>query len=71
MNHRRGPCICLKIFGDRGYTEERLREDMWEKGICLMFLKPFNYKDNWSKKIWQLIFRSLWRIETVFSQLSE
>lgn len=30
----------LVIFGDKGYTGERLLEDMRSKGICLMSLKP-------------------------------
>ena len=32
--------LCLTILGDKGYTGERLWEDMREKGICLMSLKP-------------------------------
>ena len=44
---------------------------MWEKGICLMSLKPSNYKNNWPKEIRRLIFRFRRRVETVFSQLRE
>ena len=65
--HRLG----LVILGDKGYTGKNLLEDMHAKGICLMSLKPSNYKDNWCKEIRQLIFRFRRRIETVFSQLSE
>lgn len=61
----------LVILGDKGYTGERLLEDMHAKGICLLSLKPSNYKTNWPKKIRQLIFRFRRRVETVFSQLSE
>ena len=61
----------LVILGDKGYTGETLLEDMRTKGICLMSLKPSNYKTNWPKESRQLIFRFRRRIETVFSQLSE
>ena len=61
----------LVILGDKGYTGENLYDDMRKKGICLMSLKPSNYKKNWSREIRQLIFRSRRRVETVFSQLSE
>ena len=61
----------LVILGDKGYTGEILTADMQRKGICLMSLKPSNYKKNWSTEIRQLIFRFRRRIETVFSQLSE
>jgi len=37
----------LIILGDKGYTGESLREDMGRRGICLMSLKPSNYKKNW------------------------
>lgn len=60
----------LLILGDKGYAGDRLSLDMREKGICLMSLKPSNYKENWSKDIRQLIFRFRRRVETVFSQLS-
>lgn len=63
--------LCLTILGDKGYTGERLWEDMREKGICLMSLKPSNHKNNWPKEFRQLIFRFRRRVETVFSQLSE
>ncbi len=61
----------LVILGDKGYTGETLFEDMRAKGICLMSLKPSNYKTNWPRKVRQLIFRFRRRVETVFSQLSE
>lgn len=61
----------LVILGDKGYTGERLYEDIKSQGICLMSLKPGNYKNNWSKELRQLIFRFRRRVETVFSQLSE
>ena len=61
----------LVILGDKGYTGENLYDDMRKKGICLMSLKPSNYKKNWSREIRQLIFRFRRRVETVFSQLSE
>lgn len=61
----------LVILGDKGYTGESLYQDMKNKGICLMSLKPSNYKENWPKEVRQLIFRFRRRIETVFSQLSE
>lgn len=63
--------LCLTILGDKGYTGERLLEDMHDKGICLMSLKPSSHKNNWPKELRQLIFRFRRRIETVFSQLSE
>jgi hypothetical protein len=63
--------LCLTVLGDKGYTGEQLWEDMQEKGICLMSLKPSNYKNNWPKEVRQVIFRFRRRIETVFSQLSE
>lgn len=62
--------LCLTVLGDKGYTGERLWEDMKEKGICLMSLKPSNHKNNWPKEVRQVIFRFRRRIETVFSQLS-
>lgn len=64
-------CLGLVVIGDKGYTGETLIEDMREKGICLMSLKPSNYKTNWPRKLRQLIFRFRRRVETVFSQLSE
>ena len=57
-------------FGRAHYCRS-FREDMREKGICLMSLKPSNHKNNWPKEIRQLIFRIRRRVETVFSQLSE
>lgn len=64
-------CLGLVILGDKGYTGETLFEDMRAKGICLMSLKPSNYKTNWPSEIRRLIFRFRRRVETVFSQLSE
>lgn len=61
----------LVILGDKGYTGEALFEDMRANGICLMSLKPSNYKTNWPKELRRLIFRFRRRVETVFSQLSE
>lgn len=63
--------LCLTVLGDKGYTGEQLWEDMQEKGICLMSLKPSNHKNNWPKEVRQVIFRFRRKIETVFSQLSE
>ena len=60
----------LAVLGDKGYAGEPLYDDMRRKGICLMSLKPSNYKKNWPREIRQLIFRFRRRIETVFSQLS-
>lgn len=60
----------LVILGDKGYTGEALSADMQNKGICLMSLKPSNYKKNWPTEIRRLIFRFRRRVETVFSQLS-
>lgn len=60
----------LVILGDKGYTGEVLFDDMRQKGICLMALKPSNYKKNWPTQIRQLIFRFRRRVETVFSQLN-
>lgn len=40
----------LVIPGDKGYTGETLFEDMRAKGICLMLLKPSNYKKIGPKK---------------------
>lgn len=64
-------CLGLVILGDKGYTGEVLYEDMCRRGICLMSLKPSNYKKNWPADIRRLIFRFRRRVETVFSQLSE
>lgn len=64
-------CLGLVILGDKGYTGEALFEDMRAKGICLMSLKPSNYKTNWPRETRRLIFRFRRRVETVFSQLSE
>lgn len=61
----------LVILGDKGYTGEVLFGEMRCKGICLMSLKPSNYRNNWPTQIRQLIFRFRRRVETVFSQLSE
>ena len=61
----------LVLPGDKGYIGETLFEDMRTKGICLMSLKPSNYKTNWPRIVRQLIFRFRRRLETVFSQLSE
>lgn len=61
----------LILLGDKGYTGDLLFEDMQSKGICLMSLKPSNYKKNWPTDIRRLIFRFRRRVETVFSQLSE
>ena len=61
----------LVILGDKGYTGNLLWEDMKKQGVCLMSLKPSNYKENWPKEVRQLIFRFRRRIETVFSQLTE
>lgn len=44
-------CPGLVILGDKGYTGELLFDEMQRKGICLMSLKPSNYKKNWSKDI--------------------
>lgn len=63
-------CTGLVILGDKGYTGERLLEDMHSKGICLMSLKPSSYKRNWPKEIRQLIFWLRRRVKTVFFQLS-
>lgn len=60
----------LVILGDKGHTGERLCEDMRQRGICLMSLKPSNYKKNWPTQIRRLIFRFRRRVETAFSQLS-
>ena len=59
------------ILGDKGYSGKALFQDMKSKDICLLSLKPSNYKENWSKETRQLIFRFRRRVETVFSQLSE
>lgn len=61
----------LVILGDKGYTGKLLWEDMMRQGVCLMSLKPSNYKENWPKEVRQLIFRFRRRVETVFSQLTE
>ncbi len=65
-----GDCTGMVILGDKGYTGEALFEDMRQKGICLMPLKPSNYKKNWPIETRRLIFRFRRRVETVFSQLS-
>ncbi len=61
----------LVILGDKGYTGEALFGDMQRHGICLMSLKPSNYKKNWPTEIRRLIFRFRRKVETVFSRLSE
>ena len=61
----------LVILGDKGYTGNLLWEDMKKQGVCLMSLKPSNYKENWPRETRQLIFRFRRRVETVFSQLAE
>ncbi|MCX4300287.1 MAG: hypothetical protein OSJ73_25325, partial [Lachnospiraceae bacterium] len=38
--------------------------------ICLMSLRPYTHKANWSKAIRQIIF-CFRKVETVFSQLSK
>ena len=60
----------LVILGDKGYIGEALFDEMQQKGVCLMSLKPSNYKKNWPTQIRKLIFRFRRRVETVFSQLS-
>lgn len=62
--------LVLIILGDKGYTGEALSADMQNKGICLISLKPSNYKKNWTTEIRRLIFRFRRKVETVFSQLS-
>ena len=61
----------LVILGDKGYTGRILWEDMKQQGVCLMSLKPSNYKENWPREVRQLIFHFRRRVETVFSQLTE
>ena len=61
----------LVILGDKGYTGRILWEDMKQQGVCLMSLKPSNYKENWPREVRQLIFCFRRRVETVFSQLTE
>ena len=61
----------LVILGDKGYTGRILWEDMKQQGVCLMSLKPSNYKENWPREVRHLIFRFRRRVETVFSQLTE
>ena len=61
----------IVIIGDKGYTGEVLFEDMRRSGICLMSLKPANYKSNWPTQIRQMIFCFRRRIENVFSQFSK
>ena len=61
----------LVILGEKGYTGRILWEDMKQQGVCLMSLKPSNYKENWPREVRQLIFRFRRRVETVFSQLTE
>ena len=41
----------LVILDNKGYTGEPLFNDMRRKGICLMALKPSNYKNNWPTQI--------------------
>lgn len=36
----------LTVFGDKGYTGKLLWEVMKRQGVCLMSLKPSNYKEN-------------------------
>lgn len=63
----------LVVLGDKGYAGEPLRQDMQKQNICVMALKPSNYKNrnDWPKSLRQFIFRLRRRVETVFSQLSE
>ena len=63
--------LSVVILGDKGYTGKVLWEKMMSQGVCLMSLKPSNYKENWPREVRQLIFRFRRRGETVFSQLTE
>lgn len=47
----------LVILGDKGDTKEAFFGDIQQKGICLMSLKPSNYKKNWPTGIRRLLFR--------------
>lgn len=46
----------MVILWDKGYIGETLSDDMCSKVICLMLLKPSNYKKNWITEIRRLIF---------------
>lgn len=59
------------ILADKGYVGEALRQEMQSQGVCLMALKRSNSREDWPKKVRQLIFRHRRRVETVFSQLSD
>lgn len=62
----------ISIIGDKGYINKRLTPELKSKrNIDLLFLKRENSKDNYSKKVRQLLFKVRRRIETSFSQLSE
>ena len=42
-------CLGLVILGEKGYTGEKFFDDIQRKGICLMSLKPSNYKTPFSE----------------------
>ena len=61
----------ITVIGDKGYVGDFLRENMADRGITLIAMRPSNYKKQWSAKFRQLIFKIRRKIETVFSQLCE
>ena len=52
-------CLGLVVLGDKVYTGGTLFEDMPAKGVCLMSLKPSNYKTNWPW--WRMMSGITWR----------
>lgn len=60
----------FRIFADKGYAGKNLYHIMQEQGICLMALRPSNYKEQLPKRVRQTIFRFRRMVETIFSQLS-
>lgn len=61
----------ITVIGDKGYVGETLRENLADRGITLIAMRPSNYKKQFPEAFRQLIFRLRRKIETVFSQLCE
>jgi len=61
----------ITVIGDKGYVGDFFRENMTERGITMIAMRPSNYKKQWSAEFRQLIFKIRRTVETVFSQLCE
>ena len=60
----------FRILADKGYAGKNLYSAMQKQGICLMALRPSNYKEQFPKRVRQTIFQFRRIAETIFSQLS-